>query len=76
MGVRITPAAVDLVTAVESREDYRAAAETVAVAGAAFAAPRVVEVPRLGELAVAALALRPRSLGERRDCPGVEERPV
>ena len=54
-GVRITPDAVDLVTA--SQADHRAAAETAA---------RAAKVPRMGELAAAVVALRPRSLREGR----------
>ena len=53
----ITPDAVDLVTAIESQVDHRAAAETAA---------RAAEVPQVGELAAAAVAPRPRSLGEGR----------
>ena len=53
-GVRITPDAVDLVTAVEIQADHRAAAEMAA---------RAAEVPRVGELAAAAVAPRPRSPG-------------
>ena len=53
-GVRITPDAVDLVTAVESQAGHRAVAETVA---------RTAEVLRVGELAAAAVAPRPRSPG-------------
>ena len=53
-GVETTQDAVDLVTAVESQADHRAAAETAA---------RAAEVPRVGELAAAAVAPRPRSPG-------------
>ena len=59
------PGAVDLVTAVESQADHRAAAET---------AVRAAGVPRVGELAAAVVALRPRSPG--RGVLGVQERPV
>ena len=52
--VRITPDAVDLVTAVESHADHKAAVETAA---------RAAEVSRVGELAAAAVAPRPRSPG-------------
>ena len=45
---------MDLVTAVESQADYRAVLET---------AVRAAEVPRVGELPVAAVAPRPRSPG-------------
>ena len=59
-GVRTISAAVDLVTAVENQADYRVAAE---------AAARAAEVPRVEELAAAAVALRPRSPGgERAGC--------
>ena len=68
-GVRTNPAAVDLVTAVESQADYRSAVEMAAAVGAAGTA----EVPRVGELAAAAIAPRPRSPG---GCVlGVQERP-
>ena len=51
---------MDLVTAVESQADHRAAAETAA---------RVAEVLRVGELAAAVVAPRPRSpAGERAGC--------
>ena len=53
-GVRITPDAMDLVTAVESQADHRAAVEMAA---------RAAEVPRVGELATAAVAPRPQSPG-------------
>ena len=53
-GVRITPDAVDLVTAVESQADHRAAVKTAA---------RTAEVPRVGGLAAVAVAPRPRSPG-------------
>ena len=71
-GVRITPDAVDFLTAVESQADHRAAAETAA---------RAAEVPRVGELAAAVVVPQPRSLRGRtcwvcksdqhyvRDCP-------
>ena len=65
-GVRITPAAVDLVAAVESQVDYRAAVETAAAVGPAETAARVAEVSRVGELAAAAVAPRPRSPGKGR----------
>ena len=48
---------MDLVTAVESQADHRTAAEMAA---------RAAEVPRVGELAAAAVAPRPRSLGQGR----------
>ena len=63
MGVRITPAAVDLATAVESQAGHKAAVETAAAVGAAETAARVAEVSRVGELEAAAVAARPRSLG-------------
>ena len=50
--VQITPDAVDLVTAVESHADHRAAKEI---------AVRAAEVPQVGELAAAVVAPRPRS---------------
>ena len=53
-GVRITPDAMDLVTAVESQADHRAAVEMAA---------RAAEVIRVGELATAAVAPRPQSPG-------------
>ena len=56
-GVRVKPDAVDLVTAIKSQAGHRAAAETTA---------RAAKVPRVGELAAAVVALRPRSLGEGR----------
>ena len=48
---------MDVVTAIESQADHRAAAEMAA---------RVAEAPRVGELAAAAVAPRPRSPGEGR----------
>ena len=48
---------MDLVTAIESQADHRAAAKTTA---------RAAKVPREGELAAAVVALRPRNLGEGR----------
>ena len=53
-GVKVTPDAVDLVTAVESQANHKAATEAAALAA---------EVSRVGELAVAAVAPRPRSPG-------------
>ena len=53
-GIRITPDAMDLVTAVDSQADHRAAVEMSA---------RAAEVPRVGELATAAVAPRPQSPG-------------
>ena len=63
-GVRITPDAVDLVTAVENQAYHRTAVETAAAVGAAEAATRAAEVSRVGELVAAAVAPRPRSPGE------------
>ena len=58
--VRITPAALDLVMAVKSQADRRTAVETAA---------RAAELPRVRELATAAVAPRPRSPeGERAWC--------
>ena len=62
-GARITPAAVDLVTAVESQADHRAAVETAVAVGAAETAARAAEVSRVGELAAAVVEPRPRSPG-------------
>ena len=58
-GGKNTPDAVDLATAVESQVDHRSAVETAA---------RAAEVPRVEELAAAAVAPRPRS--PRRGRPG------
>ena len=66
MGVRITPVALDLVTAVEAQAGQRAAAETAAVVGVVEMVARAAEVPRVGELAAVAVAPGPRSPGEGR----------
>ena len=65
-GVRITPAAVDLVAAVESQADHRAAVETAAAVRAPETAARAAAVSRVRELAAAAVAPRPRIPGEGR----------
>ena len=53
-----------LVTAaVEIQADHRAAVKMAAAVGAAETAARAAEVSRVGELAAAAVAPRPRSPG-------------
>ena len=52
----------------ESEADYRAAVEMAAAVGTAKMTARTAEVSRVGELAAAAVAPRPRSPGG--GCPG------
>ena len=52
----------------ESQADYRAAVEMAAAVGTAKMTARTADVSRVGELAAAAVAPRPRSPGG--GCPG------